>query len=88
MENILPDAGKLLEISLQYEERAIGVSPLLHNFSRCTELFGVSVSETMGARGHVNGGYRSAIRCTGRYERAHACQGALVCCGGIATQGA
>ena len=24
MENILPDAGKLLEISLQYEERAIG----------------------------------------------------------------
>ncbi len=36
MENILPDAGKLLEISLQYEERAIGDRPLLHNFSICS----------------------------------------------------
>ena len=66
----------------------LGSDPFCTFFHGARNFFGVSVSETMGARGHVNGGDRSAIRCTGRYERAHAFQGALVCCGGIATQGA
>ena len=54
MENILPDAGKLLEISLQYEERAIGDSPLLHSFSICS-------SRTMGLGSICGGRERSPL---------------------------
>ena len=56
--------------------------------AHCTELFGVSVSETMAARGLVNGRSLCSRRYHGRWEFTHTFQGALLDIGGIAPQGA